>query len=86
MKITGDEAGALERALAGAGGGRRWILDLRTKPSDKEVTAWLTANRSLRSARAVCGGASETPWDHDLLSDFDAIAWFPTLNVSTLVR
>jgi hypothetical protein len=86
MKVTSDGAGALERALSAASGDARWILDLRTKPGDEAVTKWLAAHRSLRSAKPVCGAALETPWDHDVLGDFDALAWFPTLTASTLVR
>jgi hypothetical protein len=86
LKLTIDEAGAFERALAAAGDGAPWILDLRVKPSEASVTTWLAANGSLRSARTVCGAAGETPWDHALLADFDALAWFPALTASKLVR
>lgn len=86
VQFTNDDAGPLERALAVASGGAPWILDLRTKPKDAAVTTWLAAHRSLRSARDVCGAASETPWDHDILDDFDALAWFPMLTTSKVAR
>jgi hypothetical protein len=86
LKTTLAQAGALERALAEAGGTESWILSLRAKPADPSVTAWLSAHRMLRSAKNVCGAALETPWDHAVLEDFDAIAWFPTVSASTLVR
>ncbi|MDZ4773505.1 MAG: erythromycin esterase family protein [Planctomycetota bacterium] len=80
LKISLADAGPLERAFAHASGDAAWILDLRVKPADANVTAWFAEHRSLRSADDVCGAASETPWDHEVLVDFDAIAWFPTLS------
>lgn len=86
LKTSRSAAGAFERALSEASGGARWILDLRTKPSSDSVTSWFGSLRSVRSARHVCGGAGETQWDHAVLGDFDALAWFPTGTASALVR
>jgi erythromycin esterase-like protein len=86
LKLTLENAGAFERALAATGGTSTWILDLRQAPTDTNITAWLAANHSLRSARPVCGAATETTWDHALPADFDAVAWFPALTASANPR
>lgn len=77
VKTELADASSLERAIANTAGDAPWIVDLRTKPTDASVVDWLTKQRTLRSAKDVLGAVSETPWDHDVLADFDAIAWFP---------
>lgn len=81
LTLASEGASELEQALKRAGGENAWVLDLRAQPAGA-VAAWLGAQRSLRSARRVCGAPSETPWEHDILGDFDALAWFPTVHVS----
>ncbi|MBL8856984.1 MAG: erythromycin esterase family protein [Planctomycetes bacterium] len=73
VKLDQADCTKLEGALhSGAGLDGRLLL-AGSRPTTG-IAEWLSKNGTLRSARAVCGGASETKWSFDVLGDFDAIA------------
>ncbi len=83
VELPADARTTLEIALEGCGKGEA-LFDLRSIDKDAAAAAWLTQRRNLRSARATCGAASETPWDYAIAADFDAIVWFPKVSAAEL--
>jgi hypothetical protein len=79
LELSAGARTPLESALTGSG---EAVYDLRALPKDGTATAWLAQRRTLRSARATCGGAGETPWDYTVAADFDALVWFPSVTAA----
>ena len=76
--LTAETTTILERALRDASKTSAWF-DLRDAPRDGLVAGWFAAPRALRSSGLTCGGPVETPWDHRVLGDFDALLWMPSV-------